>query len=713
MVPNKRRLCISVFHYLDVEGEHSKTEVQLTVIKSRRQFTYAEVQAIIKADSCEDSISKYIKQLHCLAEKRRRKRLGNSMFALDLDTDAYSDDNPEDSIEAYYLVEEFMILTNWKISKYLVNSYPDLVPQRCQPPPSKEGLDYFMKHESSVLNLVLKLQSMHLFPRPSLDNVLASRAENIIMVQKWIWDLILESPERASRFIKMDELHPLQYLAYQHWLSIQEHAFYKCSGSLKKQIEDGNHYSLRLAPYTHFTSPIRRYIDIIVHRLVHCALEKQKTIPYTTDNVEKICLHVNAVAKRAKAYEKGCRTLKMAIALKREPKTITCFIDEVSDKGVALCAPDLKFVAKTYRELPFNLLEMGFKPEELKDPRNGNTIIIGKWRKRLYDFNRIPVVPSGSSRETLRLNQHPGMVFIFAWVWARILKCAIDGRHKDLQTTANSFTLAHPERHLDDINTEEQDITKLQPSTIFSLSFTRGQALKIQMTAEAQKGILAPKPQLFNVTKSFKCCLQHTEDPVMHLTSYSTKPTLDQYSAIKIYLGRWLPLVIMEAAVGSVSSEDTCIINNVPVKFTGRSGKFSLPLSFCDLRNIEFGGTIDESDEVEDVNKKSFDFLCIKYLLKESAPAAHKISPVSKCFWVGHGEIFKVFRKKDENSSSRVSQRNGQTVLERNSHVSGEGKVIISFDLHPLSADPPMEEADDKGVLKCGIEILIKTEVDR
>ena len=714
LVPNKRRLCISVFHFLDTSGELSKTEIKPSLIKSRRQFTYTEVQEIIKDVDYNDGLSNNIRQLHRLAEKRRRKRLGNSMFAVDLEADDFNEDALEETMEAHYLVEEFMVLTNWKVAKHLVSTFPELVPLRCQPPPSTENLNCFMKNESSILNLVLKLQDKPIHPPPSLDRVFANKQDNDILIHKWLWDLLTKSPEVAARYIKMDELHPLQYLAYQHWLSIQEHAFYKCSGSLSKEKSDGRHFSLKYYPYTHFTSPIRRYIDVVVHRLVHCMLQKQKMAPYNKDEVEKICLHVNSVAKKSKAYEKGCKTLRMSIQLKSKPKMLECFVDEVSDKGISLCAPDLKYVSKIFRQLPFNLLDMGFKPEELKDTKTDIDIIRVKWRKRLYDITGNPALLCGSSRETLQLVQYPAMMFVRAWDWAKLLKCVLEARLKDCQTTAHFARCLLPDKGLEDVNTETRDVAKLQPSTTFSLSFTRGQSLKIQMTADAQKGILSPKPQLYSVTKSFKCCLQHTDDPVMHLSSYSKKSTLDKYKSIGQYLDRWTPLVLMEAAVGSVSNEDTCTVNNVPVKFTGRSGQFSLPLSFCDIRNIEFGGIIDEGDEDDDVNKKAFDFLCIKYTLKrEPATAKENVCPPPEQFCIGHGQITKVFRKKDVIVTSKTSHKQGTIVMEKVTSKTGEGKVSIGFDLHPISLAPPSEEADEKGKLRCGIEILIKSEVDR
>ena len=712
LMPNKRRRCITVFHYLDTQGNHQRTKILPSVIKSRKQFTYAEVQEIINADTCEEGIQKNIKQLYRLAEKRRRMRLGNSMFALDLETEDYNEDNPEDTIGAHYLVEEFMVLTNWKIAKNLVRTFPDLVPQRCQPPPTQECLDVFMKKEASILNLVLKLQGKTTYPRPSIDRVLETDGDNNVMVPKWVWDMISESPERASRYIKMDELLPRQYLAYQHWLSIQEPALFKCSGSPKGQV-DSLHFSLGCAPYTHFTSPIRRYIDIVVHRLVHCMIKGQICTEYTTDEVENVCSHVNVVAKRAKAYEKGCRTLKMARSLKEQPKAIVCFTDDVSDSGVSLCAPDLRFVHEKYRRLPFNLLDMGFKPEEFEDTR-GNANVKCKWRKRLYDISGQPAVLSGSARDSLSLVQHPGMMFVRPCDWAEILKCAIEGRHQDMKKIALCARNSLPTTGLDDINTETREIHRMQPCTMFSLSFTRGQALKIQMTAEPQNGMLAPKLQLFDVTKSFKCCLQHTDDPVMHLAYYSTKPTLDQYESVRLYLETWIPLVIMEAAVGSVFSEGTCTINNVPVKFRGYTGKFSLPISYCMLRNIEFAGTVDEDDIDADINKKAFDFICLKCTLTDlTTNTSNQKRLEGQRFWVGHGEITKVVRKRDIEVTSKVSKKNGNTVMEKSPMVSSDGKVIVSFALHKLSPNPPFAQADDNGILRCGVEVLIKSDVDR
>ena len=725
LVPGKRRLCISVFHYLDGNGRqllNRNVEFRLTVIKSKRQLTYVKAQNIITDASCptgHDPIVDAVKKLYEIAKQVRFHRLGNSMFALDPDEDDDYDDMQIKTLEAHYLVEEFMVLTNCKVSRFLSKKCQKLVPLRCQPPPPKESLQQVFKSESLILNLLLKLQDRPVGEafKPAFERILQSEENKDVMVQKWVWNLICESPENALRLVLMDELHPLQYLAYQHWLSIQEHALYTVSDNPSDKRDIEKHFSLDVTSYSHFTSPIRRYIDIVTHRLMHCAL-KGEQMPYTIRELQDICHHVNSAMRRSKAYEKGCKALQFSVELKSKPLMISCFIDEITDKGMSFCAPELKFVSKSNRELAFSHLNMGFKPEEITD---GDQLTIkARWNKRLYDFSGIPCLPANICHESIQLNPYTGMIFLPAVDWAKILQCVVNAlKSKDLQASRTGLKLSIQKsrclikrKGVEDVNTESDDPSKIQPSTSFTLPFTRGQIINIQMTAELQKGLLAPKPQLFNVTKSFKCCLLHTDDPVKYLSSYSTKTTLDRYASAEEYLKRWLPLVAMETAVGAVSNTETININNLPVKFRGRFGKFSLSLSDCELRNIEISGIVDEEDDINQSNPQSNDYLCIRST-NESAARTGRSKAVPPSVWVAHAAITEVRRKCEKEISTKLYQKNNTTFFEKVSKRSGDGTVVVNFSLHALSQNPPMELADNNGILTCGVEILIKADVDR
>jgi exoribonuclease R len=65
-------------------------------------------------------------------------------------------------------------------------------------------------------------------------------------------------------------------LALDEWYEYQEKAEFKCSGDMQSR-QEASHFSLGMFPYTNFTSPIRRYIDIVTHRLLHCYLDNKSS----------------------------------------------------------------------------------------------------------------------------------------------------------------------------------------------------------------------------------------------------------------------------------------------------------------------------------------------------------------------------------------------------------------------------------------------------
>ncbi|XP_045159228.1 helicase with zinc finger domain 2-like isoform X2 [Mercenaria mercenaria] len=706
LLQDKLRLTISVFFYIGSNGrllqmEGNNFEIVKSYIRSKRQLTYGQAQSLIFAQpgGIEDKLTSDIKCLFNIAHAMRKNRLGNAMYALDVDwEEAEIDESEGETREAHYLIEEFMIMTNRKVAEKLLRTYRSTVPLRCQPPPSKENLEAFFKRNDQYLGILVRFQDKPVGPqRPSVYDCLNEQTTKTVMLSKSVWDAMMKSPKAAApTFIRKDDIHPLQLVVYQHWLAIQERAGYRCSGSLTG-IEDGTHFSLNMFPYTHFTSPIRRYNDLIIHRLLHAVFQKIRS-PYEKEEIDNICLHINSVSKRAKAYEKGCRSLQQAIDFKTNPKMVNCFVDEVNDKGLTLCSPMLKYVAKGNRELTFNRLDMGVKPEVFEDPNTHWNKVKAVWRKRLYDFHVRPNYPPDRGNE-LRLNPHKGIVFLPLYEWAKILKCTMEGHVEDLSRAIKKANISHHGEGLDDVSTESLDPLQIQPNTRFSMTFSRGQQVKIQMSASPHKGIIAPKPMLYNMTNNVKLCLQHTEDPVLYLYRYVTRATCDQYKTVKLYLERWLPLMLMESATGIVKNEESCTINNVQVKFSGeRKGKFALGLAECEVRNIELSGTVsdDEDDDEEGYSgASSYDWLCLKATVSSDKKAVKSKSqdlPTSDSVWVGHAEVTKVKRKKEEKST---------------------GKLTVSFSLHDRAPELPLSFYQTSADQRFSVEILRKSEVDR
>ncbi|KAK3600371.1 hypothetical protein CHS0354_015987 [Potamilus streckersoni] len=697
LLPGKCRLCISLSFNMTKDGNVvGQPSIEKTVIRSSRRFTYSEVQGIINKTSRESDqgVQEDIDILFRLATLMRKKRLGNSMYALKVELDDEPDkDDLSKTLEAHYLVEEFMILANKTVAEILVKKFPDLVPLRCQNPPPDGELQSWLERWGEIVYLVFCLQDQHIlnYKMPSIESINGNASQLLIPVQKKVFQILHSKPSlKASKCMKTDGLHPLQYLACQEWLQMQECADYRCSGSLKNSCTEGKHFRFEMCQYTHFTSPIRRYADLIVHRLLHCLIDG-KAAAYTQKEVEELCVRINTVTQRAKAYQKNCKSLAFAEKLKQKSSMFYCFISNVTERSVNFCTPALNFMHHSPRELHFNLLDISSKPTLKQDTQTKQDIVTLEWRKRLYEFGDSSTVARHISR--FDPNQH--VVYVLYEHWVHALQSALRENAGGIFETFRNippmlYRLPSSYDTVEDVSMETNDSRMKEPHSRFSTTFVYGQVIKIQMMATVQKGILVPCIQLYDMTRNVKCCLQHVEDPIKCLCYYSTKPTFERYPDVKQYKYRWLSLVMMEAATSAIRNEGCFTICNLPVTFSGITGQFRLQTAFCFECNIEISGggaygLVDESEEAgenesqEESDSTSHDWLCIRHTEPEKQDS---LTPSS--IWVTHGQIKKVkkIRQQDE--------------------------VSVHFEICDLSTVPNVDKEEN-----CTLEFLIKSDVDR
>ncbi|XP_052774243.1 helicase with zinc finger domain 2-like isoform X1 [Mya arenaria] len=702
---NKKRLTWTIFFLLDNQGRPIQMEgnnytIVESFIISKEKLSYGQAQNFIVNNSEQSQLAQDVRTLFTLAKKIRLRRLGKAMFALNNDWEETVDEESQaKTMESHYLVEEFMIMANKKVAEVLCRRFDRCVPIRKQPPPSEEGLQEFVKKNGVYIDVMSTFQDRNIIDRTrGTDNALAdnSVADKSVVVSQQLWIKMKKDPRFAVQCLQRDTLFALQNVIFQQWLSIQERAGYHCAASVTP--EDGKHYSLNMYPYTHFTSPIRRYNDLVIHRLLRAYVRKLPN-PYSNAQIDRICIRINSVNRRSKQYQRGCKALEEAVNLQENPEMMSCFIDDITDQGFTLCSPFLRNAKKANKALNYNLLDMGFRPEVKEDTKTTWDLVKATWRKRLYDFKGEPLQYPPDRGHTLELNPQKNVVFIPLHNWAKMLKSASEGMLEDLRrniSAASSKANIHA-MGLDDVNTECRDLELLQPCTKFTMTFSRGQTLHVQMTAGPQKGLLVTKPMLYKMTNNINFCLLHADDPVLHLFHYVKTCTLNQYKSVKQYLQRWVPLILMEAAKGIIRNEESCVINNVPIKFTDRKGKFVLSLDHSDTRNIELSGT--ESDDEDDFQSEgsaqSYDWLCLKAPIPGTEKRSGEMRSVIDTLpnhWVGHAEVKSVKKKKDEGPS---------------------GKLTVHFDLHDKTESIPVQVKDDPKATKYSVEILKKSEVDR
>jgi len=254
--PNEVRLTLSVIIDFDRQGNALATQIHKSFIKSRRRFTYTEVAKLLEQGSKKANDSPFMQTLadmHHLSQTLRKKRFKHGSVDFHV---------PEPSIQieegkvkqigvvehnaAHQLIEEFMLATNQAVA---LNLYEKEIPciHRIHEPPDPNKLLEFKEFISSF---GLRLSSSEKIRSQDLNALLKK---------------IQGTPE--ERVVNTLLLRTMKKAHY--------------------SPSDPGHYCLGFAHYAHFTSPIRRYPDLIVHRIVkkylkHKCSKKEKKVLQTS-----------------------------------------------------------------------------------------------------------------------------------------------------------------------------------------------------------------------------------------------------------------------------------------------------------------------------------------------------------------------------------------------------------------------------------------------
>ena len=280
--PNEDKLCYSAVFDLDDNAKVVKEWFGHTVINSDRRFNYEEAQQII--DTGEGELSEIILKLNDLAQIMRKKRFDNNAINFETEEVKFKLDENSHPIgvylkvqkEANWLIEEFMLLANKKVAekigrKRITGKAPNVFVYRIHDKPLDEKLNTF-KTFVKKLGFDLNTKSTKAFSS-SLNNMLA------------------EQKGKAD----YDMLSKLS-------IRIMARACYSTNNI--------GHYGLAFPYYTHFTSPIRRYPDMMVHRLLDHYMANKDSV--NQDQYEEYCKHCSQMEHQATEAERTSVKYKQA-----------------------------------------------------------------------------------------------------------------------------------------------------------------------------------------------------------------------------------------------------------------------------------------------------------------------------------------------------------------------------------------------------------------
>lgn len=260
--PGEDKLCMSVVFTMDTSARVVKYKICRTVIRSDVRLNYEEAQSLIEA-SCSGvgpdrrELAEALCVLNGLAQRLRAERIANGALTIEQDEMRFRLDAHGEPVEIYFeqpneahhLIEEFMLLANRTVAKAVGSGRPFVY--RVHDLPDGEKLDAVKRFEKTALRYA------------GSD---PGRQDNI---------------RRAVELLTIRAQAKAVYSTY-----------------------NIGHYGLAFSHYTHFTSPIRRYPDLMVHRLVEKYILTGKKESMSREEMEMQCEHCSSREQEATQAER-------------------------------------------------------------------------------------------------------------------------------------------------------------------------------------------------------------------------------------------------------------------------------------------------------------------------------------------------------------------------------------------------------------------------
>jgi exosome complex exonuclease DIS3/RRP44 len=304
----------------------NETKYFRSVIHSRAAMTYGQAQDLLDDPTANTPVAKGVKLLASVARSLKRGRLENGALSLaSSEVRILLDNESHDPIDVFAYetketnstVEEFMLLANIAVAKRVTEAYPRCSLLRRHPAP----------------------------PQSSFASLLSAAASVGVQLDVSSSKALAESLDRAKSVGGPSLNRLLRVLATRCMMQ----AAYFTSGSVPSS--EYIHYGLAVPIYTHFTSPIRRYADVIVHRLLAAALEYEP-IPAEyiesasrgragrgTGGMQEQCFNMNKRHLMSQLAGRASASLHTSIFFHKRVIIDSALIIRLRDNGVVVLVP--------------------------------------------------------------------------------------------------------------------------------------------------------------------------------------------------------------------------------------------------------------------------------------------------------------------------------------------------------------------------------------
>lgn len=294
--PYIERFAFSVIWEITENGDVASTKFSKSIIKSREAFSYEQAQLRIDDGSQNDELTQGMRTLLMLSKKLRQKRMDAGALNLaspevkiesESETSDPIDVKTKKMLETNSLVEEFMLLANISVAGKIYEAFPQTAMLRFVPllPSISPPYATYARPKAN------KQSRRHGAPPSSNFEEL----QNQLKVTRGLTLRTDSSKALADSLDQcVDPSNPffntlVRILATRCMLSAE----YFCSGT--QGYPEFRHYGLASEIYTHFTSPIRRYADVVAHRQLAAAIGYESLHPtlHSKAKLEGVCGNIN------------------------------------------------------------------------------------------------------------------------------------------------------------------------------------------------------------------------------------------------------------------------------------------------------------------------------------------------------------------------------------------------------------------------------------
>ncbi|KAK7739446.1 exosome catalytic subunit dis3 [Diaporthe eres] len=315
--PYVERYAFSVLWEMNSNADIVNVRFTKSVIKSREAFSYEEAQLRIDDVSQQDDLTKGIRTLLMLSKKLKQKRMDAGALSLsspevkvqmESETSDPIDVKTKQLLDTNSLVEEFMLLANISVAGKIYEAFPQTAILRRHGAPPKSNFDELSNQLKVKRGLELHVDS---------SRALADSLDACVDPDEPFFNTLVRV--MATRCMMSAE--------------------YFCSGT--QSYPEFRHYGLASEIYTHFTSPIRRYADLVAHRQLAAAIEYEPVAPSVRSRgrLEAVCKNINVRHRNAQLAGRASIAYYVGQAVRGRVTEEDGFVMKIFSNGFVVLVP--------------------------------------------------------------------------------------------------------------------------------------------------------------------------------------------------------------------------------------------------------------------------------------------------------------------------------------------------------------------------------------